>query len=165
MKEKGIDELLSAYNQFKNEYGDKVTLDVVGFFEDEYKDIIEKMNSDGLIAFHGFQNDAVPYYQNADCIVMPSYHEGLSNVLLEASAIGRPCITTNIPGCKEAVEDNTTGFLVSPKNTAELYEAMKRFINLSSEEKQALGKNARAKIENEFDKNVVVSQVIEKILG
>ena len=82
MKEKGIDELFTAMRRLHAEYGDKVVLDIVGFFEDEYKDVIEKMVEDGIAVFHGFQEETRPYYVMADCVVLPSYHEGMSNVLL-----------------------------------------------------------------------------------
>ena len=96
MKEKGIDELFTAMCRLHNEYGDKVVLDIVGFFEDDYKSAVEKMVGDGAAVFHGFQEETRPYYVMADCIVLPSYHEGMSNVLLEASAMGRPVITSDI---------------------------------------------------------------------
>ena len=163
MKEKGMDELFSAFTRLKNEHGDKVSLDVVGFFEDEYKEIIENLADENIINFHGFQTDSRPYYKNCNCVVLPSYHEGLSNVLLEASAIGRPVITSDIPGCKEAVNDGKTGYLTEVKNADDLYEKMKTFVDLPFEEKKLLGKNARNKMENEFDKKMVVKQTISKI--
>lgn len=163
MKEKGIDELFSAFQKLKNEYGDKVSLDVVGFFEDEYKEIIEKLKNEGIINFHGFQTDSRPYYGACNCVVLPSYHEGLSNVLLEAAATGRPVITSNIPGCKETVDDEATGYLVNVKDSDDLYDKMKQFVLLSAEEKSKMGKNARTKMENEFDKKQVVKNTIDKI--
>ena len=87
---------------------------------------------------------------------MPSYHEGMSNVLLEAASIGRPIITTNIHGCKEAVDDGKTGLLCNVKDADDLYEKMRVFANLSREERMAMGIAAREKMEREFDKNEVV---------
>lgn len=164
MKEKGIDELFDAFSRLKNQFGDKVSLDIVGFFEDEYKDVIDTLSEKKIINFHGFQTDTVPYYQNCSCVVLPSYHEGLSNVLLEASATGRPVITSNIPGCKETVNDNNTGYLVNVKDSDDLYNKMKKFVLLSAEEKSTMGKNARIKMENEFDKKQVVKNTIDKII-
>ncbi len=163
MKEKGIDELLEAFKRLKNEFGNKVSLDMVGFFEDEYKDIIENLSENKIINFHGFQTDTIPYYQNCNCVVLPSYHEGLSNVLLESSAIGRPVITTDIPGCQETVDNKKTGYLVNVKDSVDLYNKMKQFTLLSKEEKTEMGKNARKKVEKEYDKEQVVKKTIEKI--
>lgn len=163
MKEKGVDELFYAIKKLKNEFGDNVNLDIIGFFEDEYKEITEKMHGDGIIRFHGFQTDARPYYKDCSCVVLPSYHEGLSNVLLEASATGRPVITSDIPGCREAVEDNSSGYLAEAKNGDSLYEKMKKFALLPIEQKAEMGKNARLKMEKDFDKADVVRQTISEI--
>lgn len=78
MKEKGMDELFYAIRKLHEEYGGKVVLDIVGFFEDEYKGEVEKLVEDGIAVFHGFKEDPRPYYKAADCIVLPSYHEGMS---------------------------------------------------------------------------------------
>lgn len=164
MKEKGIDELFDAFSRLKNQFGDKVSLDIVGFFEDEYKDVIDTLSEKKKINFHGFQTDTVPYYQNCSCVILPSYHEGLSNVLLEASATGRPVITSDIPGCKETVDNEKTGYLVNVKDADDLYDKMKKFVLLSVEEKSIMGKNARKKMENEFDKKQVVKNTIDKII-
>lgn len=163
MKEKGVDELFSAFKKLKNEFEEKVCLDIVGFFEDEYKSVIEDLEKMEIIRFHGFQTDARPFYENSNCVVLPSYHEGLSNVLLESSAIGRPVITSDIPGCREAVDDRKTGFLVNVKDSDDLYEKMKKFVLLSYDEKSDMGKNARTKMKNEFDKKQVVKNTIDKI--
>lgn len=163
MKEKGVDELFSAFTKLKSEFGDKVSLDIVGFFEDEYKETVENLSAKRIINFYGFQTDARPFYKNADCVVLPSYHEGLSNVLLEAAATGRPVITSDIPGCKETVDDEKTGFLVKVKDSDDLYEKMKIFAQLSQSEKNEIGKSARNKIEKEFDKKIVVKQTTDSI--
>lgn len=91
---------------------------------------------------------------------MPSYHEGMSNVNLEASATGRPVITTNIPGCRESVEDGITGWLCESKNADNLYEKMKKFLNTNITTREEMGKKARKKMEKEFDKNSIVKQTI-----
>lgn len=165
MKEKGIDELFTAMRRLYDEYGDRVVLDIVGFFEDEYKNTIEKMVEDGIAVFHGFQEETRPYYAMADCIVLPSYHEGMSNVLLEASAMGRPVITSDIPGCREAVEDGKSGYLCKVKNADMLYAKMKQMVDKSMEERDAMGKCARKRMEKMFDKNRIVEQTVEIISG
>ena len=163
MKEKGIDELFTAMCRLHNEYGDKVVLDIVGFFEDDYKSAVEKMVGDGAAVFHGFQEETRPYYVMADCIVLPSYHEGMSNVLLEASAMGRPVITSDIPGCREAVEDGKSGYLCEMKNADMLFEKMKMMADKSLEEIEEMGRCAREHMEKLFDKNRIVEQTVEII--
>lgn len=163
MKEKGIDELFTAMCRLHNEYGDKVVLDIVGFFEDDYKSAVEKMVGDGAAVFHGFQKETRPYYAMADCIVLPSYHEGMSNVLLEASAMGRPVITSDIPGCREAVEDGKSGYLCEMKNADMLFEKMKMMADKSLEEIEEMGRCARERMEKLFDKNRIVEQTVEII--
>ena len=163
MKEKGIDELFTAMRRLHEEYGDRVILDIVGFFEDEYKNEIEKMVEDGIAVFHGFQEETRPYYVMADCVVLPSYHEGMSNVLLEASAIGRPVITSDIPGCREAVEDGKSGYLCEVKNVDMLFEKMKLMMDKSIDEIEGMGRCARNRMEKLFDKKKIVDQTLEII--
>lgn len=158
MKEKGIDELFTAMRRLHEEYGDRVVLDIVGFFEDEYKNEIEKMVEEGVAVFHGFQEETRPYYVTADCVVLPSYHEGMSNVLLEASAIGRPVITSDIPGCREAVEDGKSGYLCEVKNADMLFEKMKLMTDKSIDEIEEMGRCARKRMEKLFDKKKIVDQ-------
>lgn len=125
MKEKGMDELFYAAKELQRKEVPFV-LDLVGFFEDEYKEKIDKLVDAGIAVFHGFQEDPRPYYAMADCVVLPSYHEGMSNVLLEAAATGRPVITSNIPGCKEAVDDGKSGLLCEAEDWNDLYRKMSK---------------------------------------
>ena len=168
MKEKGMDELFAAVRKLRKENGKKqkeqgFVLDLVGFFEEEYKEQVERLQKDGTVVFHGFQEDPRPFYAAADCIVLPSYHEGMSNVLLEAAAVGRPVITSNIPGCREAVEHGKTGLLAEVKSSKSLYLAMKQFLDLSWEERESMGKAGRRKMELEFEKGMVVRETVREI--
>lgn len=103
------------------------------------------------------------FYIEADCVVLPSYHEGMSNVLLEAAATGRPVITSNIPGCRESVEDRKSGFLVEAKNKEMLYQAMKEMLHCSREERERMGKMGREKMEREFRKEAVVERTVRSL--
>ena len=163
MKEKGMDELFSAAEKLHDD-GYKFVLDLVGFFEDEYKERVELLESKGVVKFHGFQEEPRPYYATADCVVMPSYHEGMSNVNLEASATGRPVITTDIPGCRESVENEYTGWLCEPKSVDSLYEKMKAFLETDISKREVMGKYARQKMVDEFDKKIIVNDTV-KALG
>ena len=162
MKEKGMDELFGAVEQLRKD-GCEFVLDLVGFFEDEYKKQVEQLQSEGIVRFYGFQENPKPYYAQTDCVVLPSYHEGMSNVLLEAAASGRAIITTDIPGCREAVDNGKSGMLCKVKSTDSLYKAMKRFTELSREKRELLGKAGREKMEREFDKKKVVEETVKVI--
>lgn len=160
MKEKGMDELFQAAKNLKAKYGDKIVFDIVGFFEDEYKATVEQLEKDGIIVFHGFQADPRPFYAMAHCVVLPSYHEGMSNVLLEAAATGRAVITSDIPGCREAIEDDKNGFLVEVKSSDKLEKAMEKFLSCSMDERRNMGLYGRAYMERVYDKKLVVEATL-----
>ena len=142
---------------------DKVQFDLVGFFDDDYEAQVQSIVDEGIAVFHGFQTEPRPYYAAADCIVMPSYHEGLSNVLLEAAAIGRPVITCDIHGCKETVDDGVSGLLCQVKDEEDLYLKMRRMAELSRGEREAMGLAARRKVERDFEKYMVVQKTMDAV--
>ena len=165
MKEKGIDEILETARKMKEKYQNKVVFDLVGFFEDEYKDIVEQMNKEGIIVYHGFQQDVKPFLKEAHCLLLPSYHEGMANTILEASSMGRPVIVSNIPGCQEGVIDQESGYLVKVKDSQDLYEKVERFYHLSFEKKRQMGMNARKLMEEKFDKKKVVEITYKELMS
>ena len=164
MKEKGMDELFWAVQELQKKYVGQFVLDLVGFFEDEYKEQVEKLTRDGVAVFHGFQENPRPYYGKADCVVLPSYHEGMSNVLLEAAATGRPLITSDIPGCREAVKQGISGLLCPVKDRNALLHAMEDFLKLSKEERKAMGRAGRKYMEEQYDKEKVVKKTCRTII-
>ncbi len=118
---------------------------------------IQEWVDDGVLEYLGEAFDVRPFLAKADCIVLPSwYREGMPRVLLEAAAIGRPAITTDMPGCRDAVDDGVTGFLCAPGDVASLVAAMKAFIGISSVRRRAMGANARQRAEREFGEGRVV---------
>ncbi|MBR4961853.1 MAG: glycosyltransferase family 4 protein [Clostridia bacterium] len=163
MQEKGVDELFAAVHRLKAEYGDRVVCEMVGMFEESYQVRIEKLVKDGVIRFHGYQQNVKLFYANAHCVVLPSWHEGMSNVLLEGAATGRPLITSDVHGCMEAVEDGISGYLCHVKDAESLYQAMKRFCELSYEERKNMGLAGRKRMEELFDKKQVVKETIIRI--
>ena len=166
MVEKGVGELLTAMKRLHNELGDRVALDLVGFYDDDAcRAQAEALVSEGIAVFHGFQSEPRPFYANADCVVLASYHEGMSNVLLEAAATGRPVITSDIHGCREAVDEGTTGLLCTVKDADSLYEQMKKMALLSREERVQMGLTGRKKMERQFDKRIVVQNTIDAVFG
>lgn len=105
----------------------------------------------GYIRYLGYHSNVRFDIEEADCIVLPSYHEGLSRVLMEALAMGKPIITTDIPGCRETVDISKNGFLVKPKDTKSLMDAIIKFLALTEDKKHAMGRYSREKAEREFD--------------
>lgn len=161
MKEKGIDELLYAAKKIKKEFSN-IEFDIVGPMEDDYKSIIEKYCSQHIINYYGFQDDVKPFIERCHCFILPSYHEGMANTLLEAAAMGRPLITSNIHGCKEAIDDN--GYVCLAKNGEDLYLKIKKFLQLDIKNKKNLGLNSRKRVEAFFDKKKVVSETIKQLV-
>ena len=164
MKEKGMDELFEAAQTLKKKYGDAVHFNLVGFFEDAYKDTVERLSEAGVVCFHGFQSDPRPFYAMSHCVVLPSYHEGMSNVLLEAAASGRAVITSDIPGCREALQNGVSGLLCRPQDAQSLTEQLERFLRLAPEERAAMGEQGRRFVEKEFDKKAVVRATLNALL-
>lgn len=121
----------------------------------------------GVIEYLGEQTDVRPFMAAAGCIVLPSYREGMSNVLLEASAMAKPCITTNTTGCRDIVEDNVNGFLCEVRNAGDLADKMLRMFHLTEEERTVMGRRGRDKVVKEFDKRIVIDaylNAIEKVI-
>lgn len=164
MQEKGIDELFKAAKRIKQEY-ENVYFDIVGPYEDDYKDVTEQLVNEGVIEYHGFQEDVKPFIEKAHCFVLPSWHEGMANTNLECAAMGRPIITSNIHGCLEAVKDGRTGFLAESKNADDLYNKIKKFIDLPYDEKVEMGQESHNHIVKNFDKKVVVFKTFERIFS
>ena len=162
MREKGVDEYFEAIRKIKAIFPDTV-FDFIGWYEDDYESIVKTMQNDGLLCFHGFQSDVKPFIANAHCVVLPSWHEGMSNTLLESAAMCRPLITTNIHGCKEAVIDGLNGFLTEVKNADSLYNALMNFINMPNECRAIMGINGRKHMEESFDKDMVVTLTLKEI--
>lgn len=162
MEEKGVNELFSAMNRLHND-GYKFELDVLGYYEEDYEGIINQYENDGWLNYYGYQSDVRPFIRDCNCFILPSWHEGMANTNLECGAMGRPIITSDIHGCLEAVIDGETGYLVEKKNANDLYEKIKRFIELPYEDKVKMGESSHNHIAEVFDKNKVVEDTISKL--
>lgn len=160
MREKGVDELLRAMEHLHLEYPN-IMLDIVGQCEENYEAELQQWQKKGFVKYHGFQRDVKPYIKQAHVSVLPSYHEGMANVLLESAAMGRPLITSNIHGCMEAVLEGETGFLCEVKNVQSLVEQMERFIQLPYEQRRKMGQRSHEFVEEHFDKKKVVRETMD----
>lgn len=161
-KDKGIEELLSAISMLQESTND-FRVDILGRCEDNYSEVLKVAERDNRIYYWGFQTDVKPFYQNCHCVVLPSYHEGTSNVLLEAEASGRPVITTRVPGCQETFDEGVTGFGCEAKDATTLYNAMKKFMELTMDERELMGIAARKKMSVQYDRKIVVRAYFEEI--
>lgn len=162
MKDKGVEEFFEAASKVKQEYPN-VKFNIVGFVDGDCEKSLKDAERSGLITYHGRQATAKPFYENCDAIVLPSYHEGMANVLLEAAATGRAIIASDIPGCRETFDEGVSGFSVKPRDAKSLHEAMVKFIRLSPEEKQKMGLKGREKMEKNFDRNMIIAEYMKKI--
>lgn len=164
MREKGMDELFGAMKRLRQK-GVACTLDVLGYLEEDYKTVLEQCEREGWLRYHGYQQDVRPFVAECDCFVLPSWHEGMANTNLECAASARPLITSDIPGCREAVIDGVSGYLCQPKNEHSLFDALYRFAQLPREQRAAMGQAGRTLMEETFDKQKVVAKTISKLLA
>lgn len=161
MKQKGIDQYIEAAKEIRKTHP-KTAFHVLGRCDEEYRLILDRESKNGSIIYHGMV-DNIPYYQKmSQCTIQPSYYpEGMSNVILEAAASGRPVITTDHPGCREGVDDGITGYIVPIKNTKALIAAIEKFLSLSIAERKEMGVRGRKKMEREFDRQIITKAYLE----
>ena len=162
MKAKGVDELSAAIKAVHEKYP-TATLDIVGGLDGDYEEKMKELDALDYVKYHGRQMDVRPFIRQSHCTVLPSYHEGMANVLLESSATARPVIATTVPGCRETFDDGVTGIACEVKNSESLALAMIKFIELPHETKREMGKAARQKVEREYDRNIVVNAYLDTV--
>ncbi len=163
IKQKGIDEYLSVAQRFHDE-GLNAEFHICGACEEEYQEKLDELSGKGIIVYHGLVKDMREMYAKATCVVLPSYYpEGQSNVLLEGAASGRPLITTDHPGCREAVQDSVTGYLVKKKDADDLYKKSRRVYEMDRTAREQMGIRGRHFVEQKFDRQIVVRKYIERL--
>jgi len=166
MKVKGIDEYLECAKAIKEKYKN-TNFYIAGFIEEEnYKDIINEYHNKSIVNYIGFQKDISSWIRKCHATVLPSHGgEGVPNVLLESAAMGRVLIASNINGSNDVVRDGYNGFLFEAKNAFDLVDKVEKFLNLSYDEKSRMGKNARHKVEAEFDRNIVINKYLNELIS
>lgn len=166
LKEKGVEEFIQAIQLLKKT-NNKFQVYLVGSINKDHSSISETQirtwEQIGLIKYIPETNNIIPYYEKATCIVLPSYREGISRVLLEAASMKRPAITTDIPGCRDVVEDGTNGWLCSARDPNSLALAMQKALDSPLELLLQMGKIGRDKIIHDFDMNKIISIYINKL--
>ena len=158
--DKGVGEFVEAARRLRREWPE-ARFQILGIVERKSVAAVplsklHEWQDEGVIEYLGSADDVRPAFGGADCLVLPSYYrEGVPRVLLEASAMAIPVITTDMPGCREAVEHGVTGLLCEPRSADSLVAAIERIIRMSPHERAAMGSAGRAKMEAEFRDDIV----------
>lgn len=167
IKDKGIIEFIKAANIINSKY---INTEFIVLGDNDNDNIsnlspnqISKINKKNIVKFVGFKNNIIQYITNSTCVVLPSYREGLSKSLLEACSIGRPIVTTDVPGCNDIVLDDYNGFLCKPYDFLSLSNSLEKFVNLPFNEKIHFGERSRKIAEKKFDENIVISRYMNAI--
>ena len=164
---KGVREFCEAASIIKATYKN-VIFDMIGFIVPEHPDgvsfnLVQDWHKSKLINYLGQTDDIRPFIEEADCIILPSYHEGVSRLLLEAASMAKPIIATNVVGCKEVVDHGVNGFLCKTKNTKDLVNKIELFLDLPKVERFRMGLAGRKKVIQEFDEEIIINHYIQSI--
>lgn len=167
LKDKGVEEFVEAARLLRRK-GLPAQFQLLGFVDTANPNSIswEKLcawEAEGLVHYLGRTDDVRPYLANADCVVLPSYREGVPRSLLEAAAMARPIIATNVVGCKDVVDDHINGLLCLEKDAADLAEKMMEMLQFSPQRRAEMGMAGRRKVEREFDEKLVVQKYLNAI--
>jgi glycosyltransferase involved in cell wall biosynthesis len=165
--DKGVREFVEAARLVKRSRPD-AQFQLLGFLDVANRTAIPRAAVDawvqeGVVDYLGTADDVRPAMAAADCVVLPSYREGLPRVLLEAGAMAKPVIATDVPGCHHVVDEGVNGLLCAVRDPVSLSQAMLRMIALSGRERAAMGYAGREMVENRFDEKLVVERYLEAI--
>lgn len=127
------------------------------------RETVQDWVAEGIVEYLGATDDVRTHLAQADCVVLPSYREGVPRTLLEAAAMERPIIATDAPGCRDALEDGVTGFLCRPRDARDLADRMRRMLSLSPEARARMGARGREKMIAQFDERIVIGQVLAAV--
>lgn len=165
--DKGVGEYVEAARMVRQEHP-TVVFQMLGFLDvknptavtnEQMKDWVDE----GLIDYLGVTDDVKPFLIASDCVVLPSYREGVPRSLLEAAAIGRPIVTTDAVGCRDAVDNGVSGLLCRVSDALDLANKLELMLSLSNEQRAEMGRNGREKMQREFDEQIVIGRYLEVI--
>lgn len=164
IKEKGIGLYLEAAEHIGKKYNN-TRFHICGNAKNtDFMQKINMLSEAGIVIYHGRQSDVRPMHLISSCTIHPTYYpEGMSNVILESAASGRPIITTDRPGCREAIDVGTTGYLAKPNNTQDLIAKIEQFLALTWEQRREMGLAGRKKMEQHFDRKKVTENYLAEI--
>lgn len=160
VREKGIIEYIDSAKLFSNSFTE-VEFKIFGEFDKRNSSevtknqLLKKIEGYSTIKIERYQEDIREIYNRIDCLVLPSYREGLSNVIMEACSMEIPVIASNVPGCKELITNDENGFLFKEKNVQSTFDAMTKIYNLSEERRLQMGYNGRKKMITNYDIEIV----------
>lgn len=165
--DKGLAELLEAIKSInKNEL--KCELILCGFMDAQNKSAVGWDTLTDWIKIQGVEwigasDDMPSVYASCDCVILPSYREGLPKTLIEAGAMGLPSIATDVPGCRDIIEDNYNGLLCEAKSVDSLTMAIKKIINSNQHQLDTMSKNARTNVERYYDEKIVIDRTLSEL--
>jgi len=167
--DKGVGEYVEAARIVRRKYP-TAKFQLLGFLDVKNPTAVSSAQMDdwvkeGVVEYLGVVDDVKPYLAAADCVVLPSYREGVPRSLLEAAAIGRPVVTTDAVGCRDAVDDGVNGLLCRVADAADLAEKLLRMIEMPPEARARMGLSGRKKMELEFDEKIVINRYLRVIGG
>ena len=166
LHDKGVDDYMEAAKRIKSEYPN-TEFNMLGFIEPteiHYKSELSELENKDIIRYRGSLKDIKAFVAASHATIHPStYGEGMSNVLLESASSGRPIISTDNPGCMETFIDGETGFIYHGGDVDALCQQIKRFLDISNEDRKAMGEKGRKYIKDNFSRDIVIKAYLEKI--
>jgi glycosyltransferase involved in cell wall biosynthesis len=164
LRDKGILEYVEAARIVRRAYP-QARFGILGFLDVENRTAITRTEiegwvAEGVIEYLGVTDDVRPHLRDCDCVVLPSYREGTPRTLLEAAAMGKPLIATDVPGCRNVVDHGVNGLLCRVRDGADLAEASLTFLGLPDAKVLAMGRASRAKVEREYDERLVIDRYL-----
>ena len=165
--DKGVNEYVEAARSLRQAHPG-ARFQLLGYLDVENstaipRQTVESWVKQGTIEYLGDTNDVRPFIAAADCVVLPSYREGTPRTLLEAAAMARPLVATDVPGCRDVVDAGRNGFLCTPRDVASLAAAMEQVIALTPEQRSGMGAKSRHLAETRYDENIVIARYLEAI--
>jgi glycosyltransferase involved in cell wall biosynthesis len=164
VSDKGINELISAFSEIQ-EYKTDLKLLLVGPYEQELdplkEETLNQINTNKSIFSVGYQDEVRPYFAISDCLVFPSYREGFPNVVMQAGAMGLPCIVSDINGCNEIIEDAKNGYIIPVRDKEAVKETLIRILD-NKEEYSKMQQNAREMIVSRFDQKTMWESILQE---
>jgi glycosyltransferase involved in cell wall biosynthesis len=167
LRDKGVAEFAQAARSVRARHAD-ATFSLLGALDADNRSAIPEAllrawEAEGIIRYLGTAPDVRPHIAAAHCVVLPSYREGAPRTLIEAAAMARPVIATDVPGCRAVVEDGVTGLLCEARNGNSLAEACMRFLELPAAARTAMARAGRARMESTYDETLVVQAYLAAI--
>lgn len=161
-KVKGIEELFEAI-EIAHDKELPMKFAFVGMCDSVYEDRIHNMDAEGKLKYYGRQDNVHQFMKESQAVIMPSYGEGMSNVLLEASACGRPVLASDVTGCRDIVREGETGYLFETHSGQAIVEAFEKLLALTKQQREQMGVNGRIYVEKNFSRKIVVDEYMKQI--